>query len=400
MRRGLKMTRGIRLALAALFLGGAPVLAQSPFSPAIVIDDQAVTYYEIGQRELLLEAFRTPGDLAEQAREQLIEDRLKLAFLEREGLRLTDEGLREAMEDFAGRANLSLPEFLQVLAQAGVSEETFRDYVRVGITWRDYIRSRFGDRVEVSEAEIDQALATAGVPAGEIEVLLSEIIIPAPPPRAAQAQAEAERISRLTSFGAFEAAARQVSALPSRDRGGRLDWLPISNYPAPLQPLILGLVPGEVTAPIQIPNAVALFQMRGIREVVRPAPAPALIDYAVLLLPTLEDAGIAAGLIDTCDDLYGIARPLPPEQLIRAEVPPSQIPSDVGVALAALDHDEFVVLEGAGAVRLIMLCNRTSEAGVGADRDAVEQQLRGRLLEGYAAALLADLRADAVIRLP
>ena len=394
------MIRAIRLSLAALFLAGTPVLAQSPFSPAIVIDDQAVTYYEIGQRELLLEAFRTPGDLAEQAREQLIEDRLKIAFLERQGLRLTEEGLRDAMEDFAGRANLGLDEFLQVLAQAGVSEETFRDYVRVGITWRDYIRSRFGDRVEVSEAEIDQALATAGEPAGEIEVLLSEIIIPAPPPRAAQAQAEAERISRLTSLAAFEAAARQVSALPSRDRGGRLDWLPLSNYPAPLQPLILDLVPGEVTAPIQIPGAVALFQMRDIREVRRPAAAPGLIDYAVLLLPTLEDAGIAAGLIDTCDDLYGIARTLPPEQLIRAEVPPAQIPSDVGVALAALDHDEFVVVEGGGAVRVIMLCSRTSVAAVGADREAVEAQIRGRLLEGYAAALLADLRADAVIRLP
>ena len=394
------MIRAFTAALAALILGGTPGLAQSPFSPAIIIDDQAVTYYEIAQRELLLEAFRTPGDLAEQAREQLIEDRLKLARIASEGIRLTDEGLLGAMEDFAGRANLSLPEFLQVLAQAGVSEETFRDYVRVGVTWRDYIRSRYGDRVEVSEAEIDAALATLGAPASEVEVLLSEIIIPAPPPRAAAAQAEAERISRLTSFAGFEAAARQVSALPSRERGGRLDWLPISNYPAPLRPLILDLAPGEVTAPIQIPGAVALFQLRDIREARRPAEAPALIDYAVLTLPTLEDAGIAAGLIDTCDDLYGIARTIPPEQLLRQEVAPAAIPSDVAVALAALDHDEFTVLGADGAVRLVMLCSRTSEAGAGVDREAVEAQLRGQLLEGYAAALLADLRADAVIRLP
>ena len=74
----------------------------------------------------------------------------------------------------------------------------------------------------MSEAEVDARLERDAVGASGIEVLLSEIIIPAPPPQAAQAEATALAISAVTTEAAFEQAAREVSAVPSRERGGRL----------------------------------------------------------------------------------------------------------------------------------------------------------------------------------
>jgi len=275
------------MALVASLSLGAPAAAQ--FGPAIVVNDSVVSEFEIDQRVTMLRIFRTPGNLEELAVEQLIEDRLKLEALANAGLAITEEGLRGAMSDFAGRANLDLEQFVALLNQNGVSEETFRDFVRVNVSWRDFIRSRFSDRVQVTEAEIDQALGQSGGSAG-IEVLLNEIIIPAPPPQAQSALATAQRIAQLTSTSAFEAEARRVSALPSRSRGGRLDWLPITNYPAGLRGLLLDLAPGEVTAPIEITNGVALFQMRGVREVAQARAEPAAIEYAVFY--------IAGGLSD------------------------------------------------------------------------------------------------------
>ena len=67
----------------------------------------------------------------------------------------------------------------------------------------------------------------------------------------------ASGIAETRSQATFEAAARQYSALPSRNNGGRLNWLPLSNYPPALQGLISGLSVGEVTAPIQIHDAAA-----------------------------------------------------------------------------------------------------------------------------------------------
>lgn len=400
--------RALISAIATTMALMSPTFAVAQFAPVIVINDAVVSEFEIDQREAMLRVFRTPGDLQQVARDQLIEDRLKLEALNAAGLRITPEGLRGAMGEFSARENMDVDQFIAVLGQAGVAEETFRDFVRVNVSWRDYIRSRFGDRAQVSEAEIDQALGQSSGSAG-IEVLLNEIIIAAPPPRAASALATAQRIAQLTSTSAFEAEARRVSALPSRTRGGRLDWLPITNYPAGLRGLLLDLAPGQVTAPIPITDGVALFQMRGLREVNQVAPEPAAIEYAAFYIAggltdrALREAQSIDNRVDTCDDLYGVAQGLPEDRLQRDVLPPADIPTDVAMILATLDTGEtnysLTRANGETLVFLIM-CGRTPVLGEGVDRETVRNQLRSQRLANYADALLADLRAAATISFP
>ena len=343
------------------------VSAQGLFSPAITVNDSVVTNYEIDQRIKLLTLFRTPGNLPELAREQLIEDRLKAEEAKRAGLRLSEDAMAQAMDDFAGRANMSLDQFLVLLNQNGIDKETLADFVRIGVTWRDFVRLRYGNRVNITETDIDRALGNqAGGDAG-IEVLLSEIIIPAPPPQAAQAMQTAQRISGLTSEAAFSAEARRVSALPSKANGGRLNWLPITNYPPALRGILLALGKGEVTAPLPITNGVALFQLRGVREVSQGQPDFAAIEYMSYVIAgapedTLAKAASVAGRVDTCDDLYGEAKGQPEENLLRTSLPPADIPQNVAIALANLDAGEvnYSLTDATGTVRqFIMMCGRT-----------------------------------------
>ena len=400
--------RALVSAIATTMALMSPTFAVAQFAPVIVINDAVVSEFEIDQREAMLRVFRTPGDLQQVARDQLIEDRLKLEALNAAGLRITPEGLRGAMGEFSARENMDVDQFIAVLGQAGVAEETFRDFVRVNVSWRDYIRSRFGDRAQVSEAEIDQALGQSSGSAG-IEVLLNEIIIAASPPRAASALATAQRIAQLTSTSAFEAEARRVSALPSRTRGGRLDWLPITNYPAGLRGLLLDLAPGQVTAPIPITDGVALFQMRGLREVNQVAPEPAAIEYAAFYIAggltdrALREAQSIDNRVDTCDDLYGVAQGLPEDRLQRDVLPPADIPTDVAMILATLDTGEtnYSLTRANGETLVfLMMCGRTPVLGEGVDRETVRNQLRSQRLATYADALLADLRAAATISFP
>lgn len=387
--------------LTALMLPllAAPAAAQGQFSPAITVNNTAISGYELDQRAKLLTLFRTPGNANDLAREQLIEEALKQEEMDRAGIRITDEQLAIEVEAFASRADLSQAQFTGILAQNGVAASTLEQFVKIGVTWRDFIRLRYASQAQVSDADIARSLSQQGGTGDALEVLLTEIIIPAPPPRAAQANAIASGIAETRSQATFEAAARQYSALPSRNNGGRLNWLPLSNYPPALQGLISGLSVGEVTAPIQIPNGVALFQMRGIREVPQSRPQPTSIDYAAMQFADLAAAQTAKLSVDTCDDLYGLAKGQPADALLRDDVAPAQISQGIALELAKLDRDEVSVTAtggGAGA-QLVMLCGRTYGDGL-TDPDALRASLQSQRLEQFAQALLAELRAAALIR--
>ena len=386
----------------------AQSMAQGLFAPVVTVNDTVVTRYEVEQRVALLRIFRTPGDLTTVAREQLIEDRLKVAEARANGIEITEQGIIDGMTEFAARADLGREEFLRAIAGEGVSEQTFRDFIVSALSWRELVRARYLSRVRITDADVDKALSaiTGG---SSVRVLLSEIILPAPPEQAAEAQALAEEISQITTTAAFSEAASQVSATQSRANGGRLDWMPLSNLPEQLRPVILGLAVGEVTQPLPLEGAIALFQLRGIQETGATTPEFAVIDYAAYYLPggrteaNLAEAARIRATVDTCDDLYGLAKGQPAEALQRMASAPADLPRDVALELAKLDRGEISAnltrpaADGGEALMVLMLCGRTAAGAEDASREQVENQLRGQRLEAYARGYLAQLVSDARI---
>ncbi|MEX5729184.1 peptidyl-prolyl cis-trans isomerase SurA [Rhodovulum iodosum] len=392
----------IALALGAL-AGPAAAQQGGPFAPRLIVNDRAITNYELAQRRRFVQVLNTPGDLDEVALNGLIEDRLRMAEAAAMGIRPGPEEIEAGMAEFASRANLSTEEFLAGLASEGIAPETFRDFVEAGIAWREVIRARFGPRAQVTEAEIDRALALSSQRGGA-RVLLSEIILPADTPeRQAQSQTLANRLSQISTPGAFAAAARDYSVAPTRGRGGRLDWLPLANLPPQIAAQVLVLGPGEVTDPIPVPNAIALFQLRAIEETGLPEPETVSVEYARLLLPG-DDGRQAARVraqLDTCDDLYGVAKGQPEELLTREVKPVSEVPQDVALELAKLDEGEVsTALTQGGARVLLMLCGRTPAIEEAPDRAEVRRRLVNQRLGSYSESYLAQIRADAIIREP
>lgn len=388
----------------ALALGPRPADAQNLFAPVIKINESVVTAYELEQRQRMLTVLRAPGNVAELAREQLIDDRLRIQAANAAGIVPSEEEVLDGMTEFAGRANLSREEFIQALEGNGVAAQTFRDFVRAGLSWRLLVQARFGGRVNLSEAEIDRALGASG--GSSVRVLLSEIIMPAPPQQAEAVRERAERISQTTSEAAFSQAARQFSATATRQAGGRLPWQNLEDLPPVLRPLVLGLAPGEVTDPIPITNAVALFQLRGIEEVGYKPPTYSAIEYAAYYMPggrseaTLAQARVLASQVDRCDDLYGVAKGQPEEMLDRQALPPAEIPTDIAFELSKLDPGEVstaLTRSNGQTLMFLMLCGRTGEISEDLDRDQFALGLRNQRLNSLAESYLSQLRADARI---
>lgn len=401
-----RLSRVLSVGLTALMLATSPVAAQGLFSPAIKVDDQVITNYELNQRALMLQVLRAPGDPRETAREQLIDDRLKVSAARDAGFTPAEADIAAGMEEFAQRANLSTEQFVAELGKAGIEAQTFRDFIISGVSWRQLVRARFAGSAQVSEDEVDRALSSTGG-GSSVRVLLAEIIMPAPPAESQAVLARAQRISQFTSEAEFAAAARQYSATRTRGSGGKLPWQKLEDLPPVLRPLVLALGPGEVTDPIPIPDAVALFQLRAIEETDYAPPSYSAVEYAAYYLDggrsqqTLAQAADIAARVDTCDDLYGVAKGQPEEVLERSTLPPDQVPADVAMELAKLDPGEVsttLTRAGGQTLVLLMLCGRSpAVAEEQPDREAVVNGLRNRRLASLADSYLEQLRADARI---
>lgn len=412
------------LALAATLAASTPVLAQGLFQPVVYINNAAITRYEVQQRQKFMQILGAPGTTEQEAQQALIDDRLRNHAARQLGIVPTEQGLQNGLEEFASRAGLSAAEFTAALENAGVEPQAYRDFVSAGLVWRSVIRERVVPRIKVSDAEVDQELRRQVETPILSRVLISELIIPAPPGQEQQALNLGRQIAGANlSSDQFEDAARQYSAAESAQSGGRLAWVNIDNLPPSLRPIITALQPGQTTQPLTVEGAVVLFHLRDSQGTLRPGATDQVIDYATLRLPSAADAATLGARTRSCDDLY-IQAGTQAGQVRRQTVPQGAIPTLVAQRLAALDRDETGVVDYGNAADLVMLCSRQPalvadmaevpttalpEDGVEAavpnadalpTREAVRDEIFNRKANAAAEAYLAELRADAIIRRP
>ena len=391
----------LRIGLAALVLIGSlnnAALAQGLFDPVISVNRAAITAYELEQRERFLEILQRSSGMAQRARDSLIEDRLKMAAADRASIKLSAAQVAKAMEDFAGNANLDLDQLLATLAQSGVDAQTYRDFIKVGVTWRELVRARFAARSAPSEAEIDRALASAGAQGG-VKVLLTEIVLPAGSAEELnRARQTAERLGRITSTADFSEQARRLSVAQSRVNGGRLEWANLSDLQDGLRPIISGLRPGQITKPLEVTNAIVLLQLRDVAETTAQSPEVAAIEYARLSGPA-EAVQTAVQMVDTCDDFYVAVKADPSLNFTIHSESPDQISQALSLRLMGLDKDEFDAMPTAEGdhAEIVMLCARVYAALEDVSRGQVADNLRSARITSLADGFLAELRASADI---
>ena len=114
----------------------------NPFAPVITVNGLGITSFEIEQRATMISLLGASADPRKQAEDDLINDRLQMSAAKRAGIVVSREAVKQGMEEFASRANMSADQFLAAIASEGVEPQTFRDFVEAGMIWREVIRAR------------------------------------------------------------------------------------------------------------------------------------------------------------------------------------------------------------------------------------------------------------------
>lgn len=148
---------------------------------AIVVNKSVITTYDIERRTKLLRLQRTKGNLRKLAEEQLIEEAIKMAEARRLRAIVSDAQVNQSFARFAKSNKLSTKQMAQVLSQAGVGADHFKEFIRVQMSWPRVVTARYGSQNAMSTEElVSKMLERGGEKPRTTEYILQQIVLVVP----------------------------------------------------------------------------------------------------------------------------------------------------------------------------------------------------------------------------
>ena len=372
--------------------------AQADFLLAakIQVNNSVITQFELDQRAKFLGVLKFADNHSELAQTQLIEERLKQSEAQKLNISASDFEIEDALKRFASRANLTVKEFIKELKRLEIYPDTFRSYVETEVIWQKLVNKKFGAQSSVSNLQLQRAKSISKFE-DTIQVLLTEIIIPFSKDDRSEKENLANLLKQIKSTEEFSNAAQKYSKAPTATVGGRVKWQNFDRLPGIIKPLILGLSPGQVTEPIMLTKAIALFQLRDIREIKTDRTQLELLDF-VKVKSDLKYLLFVQDNFHNCSDLEAIIGDQTEVTLTRKKLLSDEIPNTLVPVLDNLDQNESEIIVEDGQSQLVIMCERNNQ--LNSTAQTLEQDknvLQSNRLKHLARSFLETLKDNARI---
>ena len=250
----------------------------------VVVNDEALTQYDVDeQKRVVLAQMQganvkppAPDALEKQAMERLVTERALLQFAKESGIRVDDQTVERTILRIAQENKLSPEEFRKVLDREKISYAKYREDIRREVTMQRLREREVDSRVAVSDAELDNYLATVAAQAGgEMEYKISHILVTVPE-QASPAQIEARRkradeaLAAVKSGKEFKEVAAAYSDAPDGIQGGSLGWRSPARLPTAFVDAVKGMKNGDVSPVLRSPAGFHIVKLDETRNLNSP----------------------------------------------------------------------------------------------------------------------------------
>ncbi len=386
------------------------------------VNDQIISSFDVIQRMRLLIVTAgiqpTQENLPEIQREalsSLVDEDLELQELQKESktqkfdLIASDQQVNDELADIARGNNTSADQLLAQLAAQGVGAETLRNQLKAEISWREWIRGRYGTRLAVGQDQVKAYQQRLEAEQSKPQYAVSEILIDAGRAggQAAALKGANELIGQLQKGAPFAAVARQFSASPTAANGGDVGWISPGQMPPEVDRALEVLRPGQLSAPIPVKDGVYIVYLRDRR-------AP-----GAEMLINLKQAAVALAKNASADDVAAATAKLEALRprlkgcdniVAEAAKTPGVVAGDLGEAdikdLAPAFREAADALPVGGVsepirtdagLHLLAVCGKRHAGAESLTHDQIEDRLFGQELAMIAKRYLRDLRNSAII---
>ena len=409
-------------ALFVILLALCPALASAQGLRVVArVNDDAITDFDLNQR--IQFAIKTSGlqdspDLRQRMRaqvlRQMVDERLQIQNAKRLGVGASDAEVQQRLGEIERGAGMGPGQFKLFLQSIGVPYEIAAQQFEAQIAWGKVVRRRVRPLVDVSEAEIDDAMNRLRTNVGKTEARVAEIFVPVDRTESSDdAKKSADRILDQLKRGApFAAVAQQFSQGASAQTGGDLGWVLPGSLDPTIDAAIEKLQPRQYSEPIRSPAGYHILFVVDRRQFAATRPDDLRLNLVQLTLSLPVNASAdevnkasteaqkAMSAVRQCADLHALARQmkgatsgdlqgvrigdLSANREMYEAIPKLQIGGTAG---------PFRVAEG---LQIVSLCSRAGGDGL-PTRDTISQQILIQKLEAASRRYMRDLRRVATV---
>jgi peptidyl-prolyl cis-trans isomerase SurA len=269
MRKGLT-SAGLALMIAAAAPAG---LAFMPTPAAaseikVIVNRTPITTYDIQRRAAFMKLQRRKGNLNEQAEQEMIDQALRLAEAQRLGIRITDDQVDAAYNNFAKSNKMTVKQLDGIMSQTGVTKPHFKEFIRAQMSWSQALgaRGRGGNRMSEQDV-VRRMLQQGGAKPTATEYMLQQVIFVVPASergKMAQRKREAEAMrARFNGCNNTREFAKGLLDVTVKDLGRKL----APELPPDWAEQIKSTKVGGATSVRETPNGVEFIGICSSREV-------------------------------------------------------------------------------------------------------------------------------------
>jgi peptidyl-prolyl cis-trans isomerase SurA len=210
--------------------------------------------------------------LENQVLERLIVDRALQQFAKDNGVRVDDQMVERTILRIAQENKLTPEELRRALEREKISYAKYREDIRREVTIQRLREREVDSRVQVSEAEVENYLATVAAQAGgENEYLLAHVMV-AVPEQATPDQIDARRkraedaLQQVKGGKEFREVAAAFSDAPDAVQGGDLGWRTPARLPSVFVNAVKDMKKGDVSPVLRSPGGFHIVKLNDSRS--------------------------------------------------------------------------------------------------------------------------------------
>jgi peptidyl-prolyl cis-trans isomerase SurA len=258
--------------------GRAPVVALDRV--IAVVNDEALTQWDLNEeRRIVLQQMKAsnvpppPADvLQKQLIERLVNERALLQHAKDNGIRVDDTTVERTILRVAEENKITPEQLRAALEREGIPYDKYREDIRRQVVIQRVRDREVDSKITVSDAEVDNYLATVNAQAGgESEYLLSHVYVTVPeqasPSDVETRHRRAEQaLAAVKSGKDFAEVAASFSDAPDALSGGSLGWRTPARLPSVFADYVRRMKPGEVSTVLRSPGGFHIVKLVDVRS--------------------------------------------------------------------------------------------------------------------------------------